>query len=223
MSRAVFLKGARDARVGPIELREGQLGETLVEVAAAGFVAAISTILRMAASVQRSSPAVRSGTRNWRLSSRGITTRLEWTLGSPVIVRDQLRCRGFAISMPGLHRRLENTIVPVAAAVPDCARPKRLLCMQRRTLSLLRRGVPSPRAYRGRWRAFVHPGLSRISDARTGVWKATADIAHVKDWVNRVGSGWTCSFCGQTEHCRWDPSAKKALQFYGRSCSPTFG
>jgi len=37
LSRAVFLYGVRDARVGPIAPREGKLGETLVEVAAAGI------------------------------------------------------------------------------------------------------------------------------------------------------------------------------------------
>jgi hypothetical protein len=36
MNEAVFLHGARDVRVAPINLRDGRPGETLIEVAAVG-------------------------------------------------------------------------------------------------------------------------------------------------------------------------------------------
>jgi hypothetical protein len=37
MNQAVFLHGPRDVRIAPINLREGRLDETLVEVAAVGI------------------------------------------------------------------------------------------------------------------------------------------------------------------------------------------
>ena len=37
MNEAVFLRGPRDAKVAPFDLREGRPGETLVDVAAVGI------------------------------------------------------------------------------------------------------------------------------------------------------------------------------------------
>jgi len=66
VSRAVYLKGARDAGVGLIELCEGQLGRSR----RGRFVAAISIIFGMAASVQRSSPS-----RSFRATNLGLSLR----------------------------------------------------------------------------------------------------------------------------------------------------